>query len=56
MFLMQKASGKKTAVDKKKKQTNSTKAVNYHEEKVKEAWRKGSRPHLMRNGKSVTAG
>ncbi len=54
---MQKASGgKKTVVDKKQKQTNITEAVNYHGQRVKEAWKKGSRPHLMRNGKSVTAG
>lgn len=41
---------------KKKKQRDKTETVKYHEEGVKEARRKGSRPHLMRNGKSVTAG
>lgn len=52
-FLMQKASGKKQAVDNKKMQTNSETA-SYREEVMKAAWKKGSWPHLMRNGKSVT--
>lgn len=45
--------GKKTAVDNKKMQTNSETA-SYREEVMKAAWKKGSWPHLMRNGKSVT--
>lgn len=41
-FLMRKAWRKKTAVDNKKTQTNTSEAASYHKEVIKEARKKGS--------------